>query len=35
MGLIRVEPADTARALEKNTAGSRASNTPAHSAASN
>jgi FtsP/CotA-like multicopper oxidase with cupredoxin domain len=35
MGLIRVEPDDTARAPEKNTPGSHTSNTPTHSAASN
>jgi FtsP/CotA-like multicopper oxidase with cupredoxin domain len=35
MGLIRVEPADTAQAPEKTTASSSTSNTPARSAASN
>jgi FtsP/CotA-like multicopper oxidase with cupredoxin domain len=35
MGLIRVEPADTAQAPEKTTASSSRSNTPARSAASN
>jgi FtsP/CotA-like multicopper oxidase with cupredoxin domain len=35
MGLIRVEPADTAQAPEKSTASSRTSSTPARSAASN
>jgi hypothetical protein len=35
MGLIRVEPADSAQAREKSTASSRTSSTPAHSTNAN